>query len=92
MIKNGTIFYNLPYQGSINQTMKNHIENEACTMFLRFVSYDIGPSFICIHGYLMQCMHLKFLLKLSNTPRNWQRIVFTHYKEFIETAKVCTQL
>ena len=63
--------------------LKNHIANDAATMFF----------FGSFHTKLNLLLYVsEILLKLSENPRDWQRISFMLYKEFNQTEKVRTQL
>ena len=44
------LFYHLPYRGSIHRKIKKHIENDACTVFLR--SFHTKLDLLSLHWYL----------------------------------------
>ena len=76
-------FYKLPYRHSINRKIKKPHRKRCC-------SYVFFGSF---HTKLNLLLYVsEILLKLSENPRDWQRISFMLYKEFNQTEKVRTQL
>ena len=76
-------FYKLPYRGSINRKI-NKPHRKRCCYYVFFGSF---------HTKLNLLLYVsEILLKLSENPRDWQRISFMLYKEFNQTEKVRTQL
>ena len=76
-------FYKLPYRHSINRKIKKP-HRKRCCYYVFFGSF---------HTKLNLLLYVsEILLKLSENPRDWQRISFMLYKEFNQTEKVRTQL
>ena len=76
-------FYKLPYRHLINRKIKKP-HRKRCCYYVFFGSF---------HTKLNLLLYVsEILLKLSENPRDWQRISFMLYKEFNQTEKVRTQL